>query len=48
MNYFLKVIIQHETPDEYFLHIKQLYSRSSVEDSALIHYLINGINDPVF
>lgn len=35
--------MENETLDEYFLNIKQLCSRGSIENSTLIQYAINGI-----
>lgn len=32
---------------EYFPIIRELCSKSGIKDEALIHYVINGINDPV-
>lgn len=36
---------ENESLDEYFLIMKQLCSRGNVEDSALMQYVVNGIND---
>lgn len=37
-----------ESHDEYFLNMKQLCSQGYAEDSAIIHYVINGIKDHMF
>lgn len=42
-----KVRYYNESLDEYFLNMKQLRFRGNVGDSALIQYIINGIEDPV-
>lgn len=38
-------ISKNESVHEYFLHMKELASRGSIEDSALIQYVIDGIRD---
>lgn len=36
---------QHESPFEYFLVMKEIASRGSLDDASLLHYIIAGIND---